>query len=147
MTAANDPKTGPDGTNLRREARIEATIKVSVRRGSRETSFETRDVSFKGLFLQTTEPPALRSLVRLRLALPGREIEVHAMAVHVADTSGGPSGVGVQFWGLSGPDRVVWDGFVQGLIQARREDANQGADALTPSGIRTVGWAPDKAKK
>lgn len=119
--------------NLRREARIAARIRVNVIRGRRVIPLETSDVSFKGLFLETTEPPPLRSLLRLRVALPTREIEAHAMAVHVTtledveamrdDPPGPPPrgpGVGVQFWGLAGPARTAWDDFVRELIHTKR---------------------------
>jgi hypothetical protein len=123
--------------NLRREARVDAKIKVIVVRGRREVPLETSDVSFKGLFLRTGEPPPIRSLLRLRVSLPLREIEAHAMAVHVAteedvkeaaDEAGSAptvattrgAGVGLQFWGLAGPDRVAWDDFVRDLIQKKR---------------------------
>lgn len=114
--------------NLRREGRLEAKIQVALVRGRQTIELETSDVSFKGLFLRTQEPPPVRSLVRLRVKLPGREIEAHAMAVHVAPGSGdrGP-GVGVQFWGLAGPDRAAWDGFIQELLQAKRVVAKAAA--------------------
>jgi len=111
--------------NLRREARVDARIPVLVVRGRRTTALETSDVSFKGLFLRTDEPPPLRSLMRLRVALPLREIEAHAMVVHVSMSDDAMDdernvGVGVQFWGLAGPDRIAWDEFVRDLIQAAR---------------------------
>lgn len=108
--------------NLRREARVAARLRVSIVRGKTSTRLETSDVSFKGLFLKTNETLALRSLVRLRVSLPLREIEAHAMVVHV-----GEAGVGLQFWGLAGPDRIAWDDFVRELIQARRASAKRRA--------------------
>jgi hypothetical protein len=121
--------------NLRREARVDARIRVTVVRGRRMISLETADVSFKGLFLQTDDPPPLRSLMRLRVALPEREIEAHAMAVHVAtatsDASEGRAGVGVQFWGLAGPDRTAWDDFVRELIQLKRAAMKRPAELAT----------------
>ncbi|MCW5837775.1 MAG: PilZ domain-containing protein [Labilithrix sp.] len=124
---------GPIEGNLRREARVEARVRVSVVRGRRTFALETSDVSFKGLFLVTDEPPAVRSLMRLRVTLPLREIEAHAMAVHVARADDGGdergAGVGVQFWGLAGPDRVAWDDFVRELIQAKRAAAKLAAAA------------------
>lgn len=117
--------------NLRREARIDARIKVAVVRGRNVISLETSDVSFKGLFLRMSEPPPVRSLMRLRVQLPKREIEAHAMAVHVAAIGepgeGRQAGVGVQFWGLAGPDRLAWDDFVSDLIQTRRAIAKSAA--------------------
>ena len=136
--------------NLRREARVEVCVPVVVYRGKKPTSLETTDVSFKGLFVRTAEPPALRSLVRLKVALFDREFEAHAMAVHVVTaTEAGdlhPPGVGLQFWGLSGPDRTAWDDFVRGLVQARRAAAKKPSESAhpalsepsTPSGVRIV---------
>ncbi len=119
--------------NLRREPRIPARIRVHVIRGRRAIPLETSDVSFKGLFLETTDPPPLRSLLRMRVTLPTREIEAHGMAVHIttpadvepreddpnAPPPRGP-GVGVQFWGLAGPARTAWDHFVRDLIHEKR---------------------------
>jgi len=152
------PMTKPTTTeNLRREARIEARIPVTIIKGRKTLALETSDVSFKGIFLMTQEPPALRSLVRLRVALPAgstrREIEVHAMAIHViAPRDDHQGGVGLQFWGLAGPDRQAWDDFIRTLIQARRAAAKSAAtsgtvkgaphpatlEVPTPSGIRVT---------
>lgn len=144
--------------NLRREARVEARIQVFVVRGRRTVSLETSDISFKGLFLRTDDAPPIRSLVRLRVVLPIGEIEAHAMVVHVAPSEdpseGRGPGVGVQFWGLAGPDRNAWDDFVRGIIQLKRAsmrkplDPNMGdhgvgpAGPPTPSGIRVASADP-----
>jgi hypothetical protein len=136
--------------NLRREARVDARIQVYVVRGRQSVPLETSDVSFKGLFVRTSEPPAVRSLVRLRVRLPLREIHAHAMAVHIAgDVNGRSPGVGLQFWGLAGPDRVAWDDFIRELLQMKRVSARPppppaltdsesmlATDNPTPSGIR-----------
>lgn len=113
--------------NLRREARIDARIKVAVVRGKNLIALETSDVSFKGLFLRMVDPPSVRSLMRLRVHLPKREIEAHAMAVHIASETDDMRypGVGLQFWGLAGPDRIAWDDFVSELIRERRAAAKQ----------------------
>ena len=139
--------------NLRREARVDVRVPVVVYRGKSPVSLETSDVSFKGLFVRTMDPPALRSLVKLKVALFDREFEAHAMAVHVvkpSDVADGADprepGVGLQFWGLSGPDRTAWDDFVRGLVHARRASAKKAAVAAhpansepsTPSGVRIV---------
>jgi hypothetical protein len=113
--------------NLRRETRVDVRVPVVLYRAKVAVTLETSDVSFKGLFVCTADPPPLRSLVRLKVALVDRELEAHAMAVHVVAPSDGAEagavrapGVGLQFWGLAGPDRVAWDDFVAGLVQARR---------------------------
>jgi hypothetical protein len=142
--------------NLRRDARIDVRVPVTVIRGKTTLALETLDVSFRGLCLGCKEPPALRSLVRLKVTVPGsnRTIEVHAMAVHViAAGDDREGGVGLQFWGLSGADRQAWEDFIRALIVKRRETAKNAArEALsaahpansemnTPSGIRTVAGA------
>jgi hypothetical protein len=124
--------------NLRRETRLDARVRVVVVRGRRTIPLVTTDISFKGLFLQTDEPQPLRSLLRLRVTLPLREIEVHAMAVHVttpadvAAANGHPdpvtargAGVGVQFWGLAGPERSLWDDFVREQIAQKKKSAKK----------------------
>ncbi|HVJ89048.1 MAG TPA: PilZ domain-containing protein [Labilithrix sp.] len=118
--------------DLRREARVDARIKVVLVRGKSRTSLETSDVSFKGLCFRTAEAPPLRSLLRLRVALPAREIEAHAMVVHISNPSeddASPPAVGVQFWGLAGPDRTTWDAFVGELVQKARASAKRAATA------------------
>jgi hypothetical protein len=137
--------------NLRREARVEVRVPVVLLRGKTAVAVETSDVSFKGLFVcvpeATGQPPALRSLVRLKVALHDREFEAHAMVVHVSN--GASPGVGLQFWGLAGPDRTAWDNFVRGLVHARRTPVKQNAklhesphpamtEPMTPSGIRIL---------
>jgi hypothetical protein len=145
--------------NLRREARVDVRVPVVVYRGKRAVSLETSDVSFKGLFVRTTDPPALRSLVRLKVALFDREFEAHAMAVHVVvpgqEGEHHQPGVGLQFWGLSGPDRTAWDDFVRGLVQARRAAAKKSGESVhpalseppTPSGVHIVVKAPHFSSK
>ncbi len=122
--------------NLRREARVDARVVVEIQRGRSTVMVETSDVSFRGLFLRTTEALPLRSLVRLRIALPSHRLEAHAMVVHVVEGDG----VGLQFWGLSGQDRKAWDDFVRGLVQAKRRlvARPQNLDLETPTGVRVV---------
>lgn len=136
--------------NLRREARVDVRVPVIVYRGKQPVALETSDVSFKGMFIRTTEPPALRALVRLKVALFDRELEAHAMAVHVIQPGQGAEahdpGVGLQFWGLAGPNRTAWDDFVRGLVQTRRAAAKKAAtgehpalsEPSTPSGVHVV---------
>ena len=148
--------------NLRREARVDVRVPVVVYRGKSPVSLETSDVSFKGLFVRTTDPPPLRSLVRLKVALFDREFEAHAMAVHVVaanevrpEGDHHEPGVGLQFWGLSGPDRTAWDDFVRGLVHARRAVAKKSSESAhpalseppTPSGVHIVVKAPHISSK
>jgi hypothetical protein len=110
---------------------------------------ETRDVSYRGLFLETQSPPALRSLVRLKVTLPSHTFECHAMAVHVGEGAD-EQGVGLQFWGLSGPDRKAWDDFVRKLMELQRKTlvrhalaSPHPAGSEPRSGVRSISSPPD----
>lgn len=148
--------------NLRRDARIDVRVPVVMIRGKAAVELETLDVSFRGLFLKCMDPPALRSLVRLKVTLPSRTFEAHAMAVHfVGAEDGREGGVGLQFWGLSGTDRQAWEDFIRTLVTMRRDAAKKAAQKTmglpesgthpantemnTPSGIRTVSGALSEA--
>ncbi len=97
---------------MRYPARIAARI---VRRGE-PIELLTNDVSFRGVFLRTDAPPALRQLVRVTLVLPdATEVAAHAMVVHVVQKADERvPGAGLQFWGpVSNPK--AWDQFVHEL--------------------------------
>ena len=86
----------------RREPRYPARIVARVVRRGESVELMTNDVSFRGAFLRTDAPPALRQLVRVSFALPGGVVvQGHAMVVHVVPPGNGVvvPGVGVQFWG------------------------------------------------
>lgn len=139
--------------NLRRDARMDVRVPVVLIRGKKQIALETSDVSFRGIFVVTTESSQVRALVRLRVELPDHRFEVHAMVVHVVNNvEAGRHGVGLQFWGLSGHDRNAWESFIRDQINQRREAAKRAAAApvssrtphpaasepMTPSGVRRV---------
>lgn len=131
---------------------MDVRVPVVLYRNKKPVTLETSDVSFKGLFVCTTDPPSLMSLVRLKVELFDRVFEAHAMAVHVVADAGTAEekrtpGVGLQFWGLSGPSRTAWDDFVRGLVQARRAAAKTKTTDLAPSGVRIVATAPASSSK
>ena len=114
----------------------------------------TSDVSFRGLFVPTTIAPALRSLVRIRMTLGVRIIDTHAMVIHIrTDPDERVVGIGLQFWGLTGTERIGWDAFVNGLLTTKRATAKRIAEASaadaaegsTPSGVRAV-TSPDSSR-
>ena len=119
--------------NLRRDARLEARVPVAVIRGREARTHETADISFRGLFVETNDPLPVRSLARLRLVLPSRPIEAHAMVVHVAPARRGrAAGMGLSFWALSGAERRLWETFVRDLM------GGHPANGETSSGIHSL---------
>jgi hypothetical protein len=101
--------------NLRREGRFASQIPVTLYGASAPTAGETTDVSFRGLFVVTAAMPAVRSLVRLRVTLPGGAFDVHAMVVHR-----GEAGLGLELFAFTGAERRAWDAHVRALAHQVR---------------------------
>jgi len=111
----------------RRDARYPARIVARVIRRNQTIEFLTNDVSFRGVFIRTDAPPALRQLVKMELVLPsGIVVSGHAMVVHVAAAPGGQEkgegvipGVGLQFWGPL-MHMKEWEQFIHHLKHRQR---------------------------
>lgn len=113
-------------TENRRDTRFAARIVARVVRRGETVELLTNDVSFRGAFVRTDAPPALRQLVKVTFALPtGEVVGGHAMVVHVVPRSGDSAavpGVGLQFWGPMDHGKI-WEEFVNELRQ--KEKAGQ----------------------
>ncbi|MBX3219782.1 MAG: PilZ domain-containing protein [Labilithrix sp.] len=113
---------GMGTSEQRREARYPARIVARVVRRGQSIELLTNDVSFRGVFLRTDSPPALRQLMKVELLLPsGPVVSGHAMVVHVTNRpegqpkgEGAVPGAGVQFWGPITHARE-WEQFVHQL--------------------------------
>ena len=98
----------------RREHRFPARIAARVIRRGDTVQLMTNDVSFRGAFLRSDAPPALRQLVRVAFVMPAGELVAgHAMVVHVVPPNSGDKvpGFGVQFWGPV-EQAKAWEKFV-----------------------------------
>jgi hypothetical protein len=117
--------------NKRRELRYPARIVARVVRRGENVELLTNDVSFRGAFLRTDAPPALRQLVKVAFDMPGGEVvSAHAMVVHVVPPGNEEiiPGMGVQFWGPVLESRA-WEKFVYDLKV--REKAGTAAASAT----------------
>lgn len=108
----------------RRDVRYAARIVARVARRQQQIELLTNDVSFRGAFIRSDAPPAIRQLLKVSFELPSREVVVgHAMVVRVVSPAEGNArvpGMGVQFWGPI--DNVkAWEAFIHEL--KRREQA------------------------
>ncbi len=105
------------GDENRRELRFPARIVARVVRRGETVELMTNDVSFRGAFVRTDAPPALRQLVRVAFVMPtGELVSAHAMVVHVVQPDGQDNvpGIGVQFWGPV-QEAKAWEKFVYDL--------------------------------
>jgi hypothetical protein len=106
----------------RREVRYPARITARVKRRNEMIEMLTNDVSFRGVFIRTDSPPALRQLVKVELVLADNVVvSGHAMVVHVAAPpdgqpkgSGPVPGIGLQFWGPI-ENAKHWEQFIHAL--------------------------------
>lgn len=106
----------------RREERFPARIVAHIVRRNENVELITNNVSFRGAFLRTDAPPALRQLVKVSFEIPdGETVSAHAMVVHVVQRGddGTVPGMGVQFWGPVQGSKG-WEKFVYDLkVRAR----------------------------
>jgi hypothetical protein len=111
----------------RRDVRYPARIVAKISRRHQMVEYLTNDVSFRGVFIRTDAPLALRQLVKLELVLPEKAIIAgHAMVVHVARPEGEEErgegaipGMGLQFWGPIEHSRE-WERLIHDLKQRER---------------------------
>jgi uncharacterized protein (TIGR02266 family) len=106
----------------RRDKRYPARLAIRTRVAGRLKDLFSADVSYRGLFLSTHEPPPLRQLIRIETLLPPGAVRfaTHGMVVHVVapgEPGGHGPGFGVQFYGM-GDERRAWEAFVQYVQQS-----------------------------
>lgn len=92
-----------------------------VRRGSTE-KVDVIDASYRGLLLVAKEPPAMRSLLKLRLVLPSGELFVHAVVMRIVRRSPNTVHIGVRFFLMSGDARLAWETFMS-VVSKRLPEA------------------------
>ncbi len=102
-----------------RDVRFRASVPVFiVRRGGVEPA-ELIDASYRGLGLRVEAAPPKRQLVKLRMELPSRRLEVHAVVVRTRSNIHGRQEVGLQFFALNGDDLTEWEAFVEVALRQR----------------------------
>lgn len=102
----------------------EILLKVSSRNELRPVWMS--DMSKGGLFVQTADPPELRSTVSVRISTPEGALDLSAEVVHVVEPNAHfPGGVGLQFTNLDADKRGAIERYVEGLAEqlTRGDDA------------------------
>ncbi len=118
----------------RREERFPVRVPVTLRIGREIRKLYTGDVSFRGLFVCTDNPPTLRQLISIELFLPPHDelFTSHGMSVYVLDPGqeeGKLPGVGVQFYAQAESQRRQWEQFVASI---RNDPPELPKDAIDP---------------
>lgn len=132
MTRSYLPSGGADAyarevvSEKRRDIRYPARIVARMLRRNEHVELLTNDVSFRGAFIRTDAPPALRQLLRMSFTLPngGPVVSAHGMVVRVVTRGEGGEasrvpGVGLQFWGPL-EQAKAWEQFIYELKQREK---------------------------
>lgn len=101
-----------------RETRYKVRIEAELLQGNKSVlKTHTINVSTRGAFLVTDEPPALRQLFRVRFVLPPHNavVTIPCMAAHAVQVGNArrPAGIGIQLYGVGGVDGTRWQQFVR----------------------------------
>ncbi|MEW5851688.1 MAG: PilZ domain-containing protein [Myxococcota bacterium] len=123
----------PPGTFLRGEARRDVRYRirlaVTLSANGTQVSSLTEDISLRGMFVRTDNPPDLRHLVRLRVTIPTEPepLDMLGVVAHVVGV-GHPQrvpGAGIQFYGLSQHAQQRWERFIHHIRRSRPESTHQ----------------------
>lgn len=126
----------------RRDRRYRFQLPVVLVRGAREVTLLTGDVSYRGLFLRTDDPPPLRELLQVKARLPPEndDLLLHAMAVFVVPVGadGRAPGVGLQLYAVGAEARQRWERFVRWVAKTHPEslEAPVKADVAAPDPVK-----------
>lgn len=104
----------------RREPRFPCRLPLTLRVGGAVQETISEDVSYRGVFAITDDPPDLRQLVSVTVRLPGRDapMTTHAMAVFALERGnklGRPPGAGLQFYAASREFKTAWESFIDDI--------------------------------
>ncbi len=104
----------------RREPRYPYRCPMEIKVNGRTQETISEDVSYRGVFVVTDDPPKLRSLISLKVTLPDsvEALDAHAMSAFVLEkgnASGRLPGVGLQFYATDGAVKSRWDSFIDSV--------------------------------
>ncbi len=106
-----------------REGRARVSLPTLYVRRNGAVRVEMVDASFRGLFVRMNDAPEVRQLLRLRITLPTRTLDVHGVVARVVPEPAGEVGVGLRFFALNGADRMEWESYVSRFLPYRQRAA------------------------
>jgi uncharacterized protein (TIGR02266 family) len=117
---------------------------ITLKYGGRTREVLTEDVSFRGLFARTDDPPQLRELIQIQTKLPPNDTPFASQGMTVwviAPSEAGDRvpGAGIQFYAM-GPQRTKWEAFI---VWAKRTAEVISDDISTPGAHE----APDPVRR
>lgn len=114
-----------ENSERRRDVRAHASPIAHVMRISGAERIEVINASYRGLFFRCAPgaAPPLNQLLRIRIELSTRQVDINAIAVRVVSDPQGRLGVGLRFFALNGEDKQHWDSYITNLIMPGRRVA------------------------
>lgn len=114
--------------DARREPRIQINLPVVVKLPHGEHIYETKDASYRGVFVTCPAPLPLRKLIRLQAVLDDDEpaLEMLGLVAHTvnqidAQESGRSPGMGIQLFAVGELARGRWRDFIRAEYERRPE--------------------------
>jgi hypothetical protein len=105
----------------RQDVRAYVSPPAQILRKGEPERIEIVNASYRGLFIRTAgAPPPTSQLIKLKIQLPPKTIEVHAVPVRIVTDPHGRTGVGLRFFALNGETRQIWDSYIGSLLSPRR---------------------------
>lgn len=110
----------PMASERRREPRYPYRLPITLKCRGKLQETITEDVSYRGMFALTDEPPGLRQLIQVSATLTdsGAKFETHAMSVFVLERGnrgGRTPGSGLQFYAMAESVRKSWNAFIDSV--------------------------------
>jgi Tfp pilus assembly protein PilZ len=104
----------------RREPRYPYRLPITLKFAGAAQETISEDVSYRGMFAITDEPPTQRSLISVSARLPdsGKTINTHAMSVFALERGnrlGRTPGAGLQFYAMAGEVKTAWEAFIDSV--------------------------------
>ena len=109
-----------DSSERRRDIRAHASPTAHIVRIGSVERVEIVNASYRGLFIRTPSPTPLNQLLRIRILLPTKTVDINCVPVRVIVEGNGRAGIGVRFFALDGEDKRHWESYIKSLLAPRR---------------------------
>lgn len=102
----------------RRDIRARIVFPVDMIRGAEAEPIEVVNASHRGLLVRVHEALPMMRLVRLRLHLPTRDVDTHAVVMRIDGRClDGRWELGLRFFALNGLEQRDWERFVTAQLR------------------------------
>lgn len=142
------------GVEKRRHDRFPIALPATLTRGKKSGPATTVDVSLGGLFLCLPDPPPLRELVKIDIAVAKDKPPLHLMGMAVFVRQPNPDkgikgGVGVQLFGLDPDTTEKWSDFVSRVRAHNQKNPKPKPVPTTPTPAPPpqAGPVPEKKRR